>query len=70
MLIFLAEKAGCFLPPQGGCEGTERTYAGLGAIRRWKDRSSAHYTYTAELFSIADEDGRLVVAGGMLCRLE
>ena len=38
------------------------TYAGRNAIRRWKDQSSAKYNYTAEPFSIADEDGRIVVA--------
>ena len=33
------------------------TYAGRDAIRRWKNESSAKYTYTGEPFSIADEDG-------------
>lgn len=37
------------------------TYTGRDAIRRWKDESSAKYTYTAEPFSIADQDGSVVV---------
>lgn len=48
------------------CGGVVRdeghSYAGRDAIRRWKDQSSAKYTCTAEPFSIADEDERVVVA--------
>ena len=41
------------------------THAGRDAIRRWKDESSAKYTYTAEPISIAS-DGRQTVVNSHL----
>ncbi|MBM0171152.1 nuclear transport factor 2 family protein [Altererythrobacter sp. C41] len=52
--------AACFAPV-AVVRDEGHSYAGRDAIRRWKDQSSAKYTYTAEPFSIADEDGRIVV---------
>jgi len=42
------------------------TYTGRDAIRRWKDESSAKYTYTVEPISIADEGGRTVVTSHLV----
>jgi hypothetical protein len=42
------------------------TYAGRDAIRRWKDESSAKYTYTVEPFSIASEGNREVVTSHLV----
>jgi len=53
--------AACFTPA-AVVKDEGHTYTGRDAIRRWKDGSSVKYTYTAEPFSIADEDGRIVVA--------
>ena len=53
--------AACFAPA-AVVRDEGHTYAGRDAIRRWKDQASAKYTYTAEPLSIADEDGRIVVA--------
>lgn len=53
--------AACFTPT-AVVKDEGRTYTGRDAIRRWKDEASAKYTYTAEPFSIADEDGRVVVS--------
>lgn len=57
--------AACFTPV-AVVRDEGHTYAGRDAIRRWKDRSSAQYTYTAEPFSIADADGRMVVASHLV----
>jgi hypothetical protein len=43
-----------------------QAYTGRDAIRRWKVGSSAKYTCTGEPFSIADEDGRIVVASHLV----
>lgn len=53
--------AACFTPA-AVVKDEGHTYSGRDAIRRWKDESSAKYTYTTEPFSIADEDGRVLVA--------
>jgi hypothetical protein len=53
--------AACFAPA-AVVRDEGHTYAGRDAIRRWKDQSSAKYTYTAEPFLISDDDGRTVVA--------
>jgi hypothetical protein len=37
------------------------TYAGIEAIRRWKDESSTKYTYTSEPFAVEQRDGATVV---------
>lgn len=42
------------------------TYAGREAIRRWKEESSAKYTYTVDPFSIAEEGGRTVVTSHLV----
>lgn len=42
------------------------TYTGRDAIRRWKDESSAKYTYTAQPISLANEDGRTVVTSHLV----
>lgn len=53
--------AACFTPT-AVVKDEGHTYTGRDAIRRWKDDASAKYTYTAEPFSITDEDGRVVVS--------
>jgi hypothetical protein len=53
--------AACFAPA-AVVRDEGHTYAGRDAIRRWKDQSSAKYTYTSEPFLISDEDRRTVVA--------
>jgi hypothetical protein len=42
------------------------TYTGRDAVRRWKDESSAKYTYTGEPISIAEEGGRTVVTSHLV----
>jgi hypothetical protein len=42
------------------------TYVGRDAIRRWKDESSAKYTYTVEPFSVAREGDRQVVTSHLV----
>jgi hypothetical protein len=42
------------------------TYMGRDAIRQWKDRSSAKYTYTVEPFSIASEHDRMIVTSHLV----
>ena len=39
-----------------------RTYAGVVAIRKWKDDASAKYRYTVEPFAIDQRDGATVVS--------
>ena len=53
--------AACFTPA-AVVKDEGHTYTGRDAIRRWKDDSSAKYSYTSEPFSIAEQDGRIVVA--------
>jgi hypothetical protein len=53
--------AACFTPA-AVVKDEGHTYTGRDAIRRWKDDSSAKYSYTSEPFSIAEEAGRIVVA--------
>ena len=56
--------AACF--PQAAVVKDEgHTYAGRDAIRRWKDESSAKFTYTTEARSLASEGSRTIVT----CRL-
>lgn len=43
-----------------------RAYSGRDAIRQWKERSSTQYTYTAEPFAIANEDGRIVISSHLV----
>ena len=57
--------AACFTPA-AIVKDEGHTYTGRDAIRRWKDESSVKYTYTAEPFSIADEDGRIVVTSHLV----
>lgn len=57
--------AACFTPA-AIVQDEGHTYAGREAIRRWKDESSAKYTYTAEPISIANEDGRTVVTSHLV----
>ncbi len=42
------------------------TYTGRDEIHRWKEESSAKYTYTVEPISIADEGGRTVVTSHLV----
>lgn len=37
------------------------THTGVAAILQWKAEASTKYSYTAEPFAIADEDGRTIV---------
>lgn len=53
--------AACFTPA-AAVKDEGHTYTGRDAIRRWKDESSAKYSYTSEPFSIVEEEGRIVVA--------
>jgi len=38
-----------------------RTYTGLGAIKQWKAKASAKYTYTSEPFALEQKDDMAVV---------
>jgi hypothetical protein len=42
------------------------TYAGRDAIRRWKEDSSAKYTYSVEPFSISTEGDRTAVVSHLV----
>lgn len=53
--------AACFTPA-AVVKDEGHTYTGRDAIRRWKDESSAKYSYTSEPISIVEEEGRIVVA--------
>jgi hypothetical protein len=57
-----AETIAVCLTPAAVVKNEGHTYTGCDAIRRRKDDSSAKYSYTSEPFSIAEEDGRIVVA--------
>lgn len=61
-----AEAIATYFTPTAVVRDEGHSYAGRDAIRRWKDRSSAQYTYTAEPFSNAVEDGRIVVASHLV----
>jgi hypothetical protein len=52
--------ARCFTP-QAVVKDEGRTYAGLEAIKAWKATASARYSYTAEPFALAKDDGLQVV---------
>lgn len=53
--------AACFTPT-AVVKDEGHTYTGRDAIRRWKEESSAKYSYTAEPFAVTEEDGRVVVS--------
>lgn len=38
-----------------------RTYRGHAAIRQWKSQAAAQYTYRAEPFALAEQDGQIIV---------
>ena len=37
------------------------TYAGVAEIRRWKEATSAKFTYTSEPFALDRNDGQIIV---------
>ncbi|MCD2174282.1 nuclear transport factor 2 family protein [Rhizobium sp. C4] len=44
----------------------QNVYRGRDAIRRWKDESSAKFSYTVEPFAIADDGHRTVVTSHLV----
>ncbi|MDR6513001.1 hypothetical protein J2792_003889 [Novosphingobium capsulatum] len=57
-----AERIAACFTPTAVVKDEGHTYTGRDAIRRWKDEASAKYTYSSEPFSIANEDGRVIVS--------
>jgi len=52
--------AGCFTE-SAVVKDEGLVYAGLAAIKQWKENSSLKYTYTSVPFACEDKEGRIVV---------
>ena len=52
--------AGCFTK-QAVVKDEGHTHSGPAAIRAWKTKTSAKYSYTSEPFAVEQKDGRYVV---------
>lgn len=55
----------CFTPDAVVIDEGNR-HVGRDAIRQWRTRASAQYTYTVEPFDLLEEGGRIVVASHLV----